>query len=341
MNMKYISLALGASMLALGLTACSGSSAESTATQDSDSLAVQDVEWTEARMDTIHLDEAFTATLEAKVKNNISAQSGGRLAQLLVQVGDRVAKGQVVARLEATQLTTAQIQLKDAQANFGRMDELYKVGGISKAQWEQAKSAMDIAREQVNNLAINTALRSPISGIVTAKNYDNGDMTSPTLPVVVIEQISPLKVTVHVSETYYQHLKEGIKATLNVESFGDRSFEGRVSNVYPTIDSQTHTVAVEVEFANRDLALRPGMYGKLLLALGKRPALMVPDRAIQRTVGSGTRFVYVHKDGVATYRVVELGSKVGALQEITSGLAPGEAVVTTGLAGLKNGAKIK
>ena len=88
---------------------------------------------------TISQDEELTTTLEAKVKNNISAQTGGRLAQLLVAVGDRVRRGQVLARLEATQLSTAQIQLKDAQTNLQRMDEVYKAGGVSRAQWEQAK----------------------------------------------------------------------------------------------------------------------------------------------------------------------------------------------------------
>ena len=83
------------------------------------------------------------------------------------------------------------------------MDELYKVGGVSKAQWEQAKSAVDQAKLAYGNAAENTVLRSPISGFVTAKNYDNGDMTSPQLPVVVIQQIAPVKAVIGVSEQYY------------------------------------------------------------------------------------------------------------------------------------------
>lgn len=80
---------------------------------------------------TISQNEELTTTLEARVKNNISAQAGGRLAQLLVAVGDRVQRGQVLARLEATQLATAQIQLKDAQTNLQRMDEVYKAGELA------------------------------------------------------------------------------------------------------------------------------------------------------------------------------------------------------------------
>lgn len=338
MKAKYTILGLS---LALLLGSCGSGTKDNGDKAGADSLAVYNVEGAAVAPQMLDLSESFTATLEAKVKNNISAQTGGRLQQLYVSIGDRVSRGQVVARLEATQLATAQVQLGDAQLAYSRMDELYKIGGVSRAQWEQAKSALTIAQTQVNNLATNTALRSPISGVVTAKNYENGDMTSPTLPVVVIEQISPVKALIHVSETYYTKLKEGLGATLSVEALGDKVFAGKVSNIYPSIDSRTHTVTVEVEFPNAQLELRPGMYGSVKLDLGTREALMIPDRAVQRTLGAGTRYVYVIKGDKVEYRVVETGRKMGDMQEITSGLSAGEVVVTAGATGLTNGAKIK
>ncbi len=338
---KYITLALVASLSGLMLTACGSGEKSSEASSTADSVEVIKVERAKVSLDTIDMGEDFTATLEAKVKNNISAQSGGRLQQLLVKVGDRVGQGQVVARLEATQLATAQIQLNDAKLAVSRMEELYKIGGVSKAQLEQAQSAYAIAKQQVNNLATNTSLRSPISGVVTAKNYDNGDMTSPSLPVVVIEQISPVKATIHVSETYYTQLKKGLSASLKVAALGDGAFTGYIANVYPTIDSKTHTVQVEVEFANKDMLLRPGMYGSLRLDLGRRAALLVPDKAVQRIVGAGKRFVYVVRDGKAVYREVEIGEKFGDKQEILAGVEAGEEVVTSGAANLSNGQAIK
>lgn len=338
---KYITLALAATVSSLVMIACGSGDKKPEQVAQTDSVEAIKVERARVELDTIDISEKFTATLEAKVKNNISAQTGGRLQQLLVKVGDRVGQGQVVARLEATQLATAQIQLNDAKLAVSRMSELYKIGGVSKAQLEQAESALAIAQQQVNNLATNTSLRSPISGIVTAKNYDNGDMTSPSLPVVVIEQISPVKATIHVSEAYYTQLQKGLSASLSVEALGEGTFDGTIANVYPTIDSKTHTVQVEVEFANKDMLLRPGMYGSLKLDLGRRAALLVPDKAVQRIVGAGKRFVYVVHDGKAVYREVEIGEKFGDKQEILAGLEAGEEVVSSGAAKLSNGQAVK
>lgn len=338
-TIKTLSLAL----LSAGLLAsCSSSSSSSSkATEEQSADTVRLVEVAPAEMRALSLSEEFTAQLEAKVVNNITAQAGGRLKQLLVKVGDRVGAGQAVARMEATQAAQAQIQLADAKTNFARMDELYKVGGVSKAQWEQAKSAVDQAKLAYGNAAENTVLRSPISGFVTAKNYDNGDMTSPQLPVVVIQQIAPVKAVIGVSEQYYSYLKKGAAATLSVDALGEETFSGIVTNIFPTLDPVTHTVSTEIEVANKDLKLRPGMYARVHLDFGTKEALTVPDKAIVRQAGSGARYVYVFSGGKAVYRAVELGQQQGDLYEVVSGLNAGDQVITSAPSNLKNGLSVK
>ena len=336
-TMKTLSLAL----LSAGLLASCSSSSSSKATEEQSADTVRLVEVATAEMRALSLSEEFTAQLEAKVVNNITAQAGGRLKQLLVKVGDRVGAGQAVARMEATQAAQAQIQLADAKTNFARMDELYKVGGVSKAQWEQAKSAVDQAKLAYGNAAENTVLRSPISGFVTAKNYDNGDMTSPQLPVVVIQQIAPVKAVIGVSEQYYSYLKKGAAATLSVDALGEETFSGVVTNIFPTLDPVTHTVSTEIEVANKDLKLRPGMYARVHLDFGTKEALTVPDKAIVRQAGSGARYVYVFSGGKAVYRAVELGQQQGDLYEVVSGLNAGDQVITSAPSNLKNGLSVK
>lgn len=336
-TIKTLSLAL----LSAGLLASCSSSSSSKATEEQSADTVRLVEVAPAEMRALSLSEEFTAQLEAKVVNNITAQAGGRLKQLLVKVGDRVGAGQAVARMEATQASQAQIQLADAKTNFARMDELYKVGGVSKAQWEQAKSAVDQAKLAYGNAAENTVLRSPISGFVTAKNYDNGDMTSPQLPVVVIQQIAPVKAVIGVSEQYYSYLKKGAAATLSVDALGEETFSGIVTNIFPTLDPVTHTVSTEIEVANKDLKLRPGMYARVHLDFGTKEALTVPDKAIVRQAGSGARYVYVFSGGKAVYRAVELGQQQGALYEVVSGLNAGDQVITSAPSNLKNGLSVK
>lgn len=336
-TIKTLSLAF----LSAGLLASCSSSSSSKATEEQSADTVRLVEVAPAEMRALSLSEEFTAQLEAKVVNNITAQAGGRLKQLLVKVGDRVGAGQAVARMEATQAAQAQIQLADAKTNFARMDELYKVGGVSKAQWEQAKSAVDQAKLAYGNAAENTVLRSPISGFVTAKNYDNGDMTSPQLPVVVIQQIAPVKAVIGVSEQYYSYLKKGATATLSVDALGEETFSGIVTNIFPTLDPVTHTVSTEIEVANKDLKLRPGMYARVHLDFGTKEALTVPDKAIVRQAGSGARYVYVFSGGKAVYRAVELGQQQGDLYEVVSGLNAGDQVITSAPSNLKNGLSVK
>lgn len=336
-TIKTLSLAL----LSAGLLASCSSSSSSKATEEQSADTVRLVEVAPAEMRALSLSEEFTAQLEAKVVNNITAQAGGRLKQLLVKVGDRVGAGQAVARMEATQAAQAQIQLADAKTNFARMDELYKVGGVSKAQWEQAKSAVDQAKLAYGNAAENTVLRSPISGFVTAKNYDNGDMTSPQLPVVVIQQIAPVKAVIGVSEQYYSYLKKGAAATLSVDALGEETFSGIVTNIFPTLDPVTHTVSTEIEVANKDLKLRPGMYARVYLDFGTKEALTVPDKAIVRQAGSGARYVYVFSGGKAVYRAVELGQQQGDLYEVVSGLNAGDQVIISAPSNLKNGLSVK
>ncbi len=336
-NSKWRAVALAA--VTIALTGC-GSKQADHGNAPTDSVSVRTVELDTVKRDIIALSGNYTATLTAKVTNNISAQSGGRLARLLVQVGDRVGRGQVVAHLDDTQLNQAKIQLDDATTNYSRVSELYEIGGISKVQWEQARSAMNIAREAYNNLMNNTILRSPVAGVVTAKNYDAGDMTSPNLPVVVVEQIVPVKAVINVSEAYYKFLRKGMKASVAVDALGG-SFDGYVANVYPTVDATTHTIPVEVEIPNRDALLRPGMYGRVSLDLGTSEATLVPDKAVRRMVGSGQRYVYACAGGKAVYRPIEIGDLHGDRYAVVSGLEPGEAVIVSAVESLTDGTPVQ
>ena len=326
-------------LLSTGLLTSCSSSSKSTEEQNTDTVRL--VEVAPAEMRALSLSEEFTAQLEAKVLNNITSQTGGRLKQLLVKVGDRVSAGQAVARMEPTQSLQAQLQLADAKSNYSRMDELYKVGGISKAQWEQAKSTLEQAKIAYNHATENTILRSPITGFVTAKNYDSGDMTSPQLPVVVIQQIAPVKAVIGVSEQYYASLKKGATASLTVDALGEETFSGTVTNIHPTLDPTTHTVSTEIEVANKDHKLRPGMYARVHLAFGSREALTIPDKAVVRQAGTGARYVYVFSEGKAVYRAVELGAQQGDYYEVLSGLNAGDQVIISAPSTLKNGLSVR
>ena len=124
------------------------------------------------------------------------------------------------------------------------------------------KTQLDVAKTAYENLKENTRLVSPINGIVTARNYDSGDMIGGE-PVVTIEQMSPVKLLVNVSESFYTRVRKGMDVNVKVEVYGDEIFHGKVSLIYPTVDPQTRTFPVEIKLPNKDLKVRPGMFARV------------------------------------------------------------------------------
>lgn len=251
--------------------------------------------------------QEYTATVEAEAKNNIAPSSPVRIDQIFVEVGDRVSKGQKLVQMDAANLKQTKLQLDNQEIEFNRMDELYKVGGASKSEWDASKMQLDVQRTAYKNLLENTSLVSPINGVVTARNYDNGDMYSGGNPVLVVEQITPVKLMINVSESYFTQVKKGAPVDVKLDVYGDEIFKGTINLIYPTIDAATRTFPIEIKLDNRDQRVRPGMFARATLNFGTADNVVVPDLAIVKQAGSGDRYVYVYKDGKVSYNKVELG----------------------------------
>lgn len=284
--------------------------------------------------------QEYAATVEAEVKNNIFPATPSRIEKINVEVGDRVVKGQRLVDMDSSNLKQAKLQLDNQLVEFKRIDELYRVGGLSKSDWENAKTMLDVKQTAYKYLLDNTSLVSPINGIVTARNYDNGDMCSATSPVLVVEQISPVKLKINASESLYSYMKKGKKVSVKFDVYGDEDFNGVIDLVYPTINPNTRTFMVEVKMDNRDMRVKPGMYAKVLIKLSDAERVMVSDRAVVKQPGSGDRYVYVYKDGVVSYNKVELGRRINDEYEIKGGIEPNSQVVVAGQAKLSNGAEV-
>lgn len=285
--------------------------------------------------------QEFTAMIESKIKNNITSQSPMRIMRLNAEVGDRVSRGQVLATLDNSNLSQIKAQMDKAKLDYNRAVELYKVGGYSKAQLDQFQTAYQIVKTQYNNMLTNTVLRSPVSGVVTARNYDNGDMPNMSMPIYVVEQIAPVKLKLNVSEQYYGKLKNKMPVSINVESLPDEDFEGYVGLIYPSVDPTTHTFGVEITIPNRNQKLRPGMYAKATIDLGQHTSIVVPTTAVNKQQGSGERYVFVYNGGKVKRHTVEVGRMIDANYEILSGIDAGNVVVTNGSSSLEDGQLVK
>ena len=273
----------------------------------------------------------FTATVEAEAKNNIAPTSPGRISKIFVEVGDQVRKGQKLVQMDAANLTQLKLQLDNQETEFKRVDELYKVGGASKAEWDAAKTNLDVRRSSYENLLENTQLVSPLNGVVTARNFDNGDLyTSTQTPVLVVEQIAPVKLMVNVSEPNFPKVSKGMPVKVKLDVYEGEEFEGKVSLVYPTIDAATHTFPVEITLANANQRVRPGMFARVTMNFGSKNHVVVPDMAVVKRAGSGDRYVYVYNNGKVSYNKVELGRRMGTEYELISGVDNNSQVVIAG-----------
>ena len=285
--------------------------------------------------------QVYPTTIEADIVNNIAPQSAARISRIYVEIGDKVNAGQTLARMDEVNLEKARLQLINDSIEFGRIEQLHEIGATSQSDYEAMTLKYDVSKKTYKNLLENTILKSPISGVVTARNYDEGDMYAMTQPLFVVQKINPVKMLINISESKYSQIKKGMEVDITTDAYGDQAFKGTVDLIYPTINSMTHTFPVEVKYANKDLTLRPGMFARVTVNYGDNFRVVVPDRAIMKQVGSGEQYVYVlNEDNTVTYTVVELGRRMGNKYEVISGLDDNATVVLTGQTKLKNGIKV-
>lgn len=324
---------------ALLLASCGGEQKAETAAEvkvdEKPEVKIQKVE-----MHSVPQTETYTATIESEVKNNIAPNTPYRIERVLADVGDVVRKGQVLVTLDASNMKQLKLQIGHQKLEFSRTDELYKVGGASKAEWDNAKLQLDIMETQLKQMEENIQLVSPIDGVVTVRNYDDGDMYGSAGPVLTVEQLNPVELVINVSETYYKNMVKGMPVEVTLDAYEGETFSGKVSTVYPTINKTTHTFPVEVTIANPDNKVRPGMFARATVNFGDVQRVVVPDMAVVKQIGSGDRFVYVYKDGKVSYNKVQIGRHMGEYYEIISGVESGSDVVVAGQTRLVDGKEV-
>lgn len=282
----------------------------------------------------------YTATVEAFKTNNITTSTPNRIKQILVDIGSAVSAGQQVVVLDNVNIEQLKVRLDNTERDYNRAVKLLEIGGGTQQSVDQLKTELDAARRQYTNMVENTVLVSPINGVVTARNYDPGDMTS-TLPILTVEQLKPVKVLVNVNENDFAKVHKGMKAEIKLDVYGDELFTGTVALIHPTINPDTRTFTVEINIDNRDERVRPGMFARVSLSFGEATHVVVPDRAVVKMSGSGNKYVYVYKDGKVSYNKVELGQRLDNSYEVLSGVDDGDNVVISGQSRLADGAEVE
>ncbi len=330
---------LGLSFLAL--MACSEKKQDAKVTTEE--LVKKPVKTTPVVLETIQIEENYTATINAYDKVYLAPNMPGRIKDVKVEVNDHVKKGQRIVNMDNSQLVQLEVNFANLEKDLARMDTLIKYEAISQQVYDQTRASYQATKASLNNLRENTVLNAPFSGVVTGRYYDDNEIYSgsPNVAgksaIVTIEAIDKLKVEVNMSERFYPKVKNGLKTTLTTDIYPNEKFEGEVSLVYPTIDPATRTFTVEITIPNTDHRLRPGMFSKVDVNLGEKKAIMVPASTVMILDGTNQRYVFVEKNGKAKFVKVKLGARFDDRLEIISDeIKLGDHLIVAGQVNLNN-----
>ncbi len=327
--------------VAVCILACGGKKDEKKADK---ALKQEKVETQVLQKEEIARELELSATLEGYESMSISPSVTGKIEHIYVEVGSVVSKGQLLVRMDQTQLNTTKINLANAQTEFARVEALKESGSVSQQVYDQTKSQLELLKENEKFLETNTFVKAQFSGVISAKNYENGELYSGA-PILALAQISTLKAIINIPESYYPLVKKGMKVNVYSDIYKDNAFPATIEIVYPTIDPASHTFQAKLRIPNPSQKIRPGMYVKTTLALGRAETIVVPYQAVLKLTGSNDRYVFLNDGGKARRVAVRLGQRfddrVEIVPETAGELNEGDELVVVGQARLIDGSPLK
>ena len=319
---------------ALALMACSK---EKSTEQEE---RVEQVRTTVLQPREIEREISVSTNLQGYLTQNVAPSVTGKIEHIYREVGDRVSTGADLVRMDQTQYKTTKISMGNLEIEKTRIEMLLKTGSATQQQYDQIIAQYNSTKEQLEFLQTNTYVKAPFSGVISAKNYEDGELYSGQ-PILVLTQIDKLKALVAIPETYFPQFKPGMKLTLTSEIYPDQVFPATVEVIYPTIDATSHTFQVKIVIPNGKNLLRPGMYVTTTIGLGKAKAIVAPYQAVEKLVGANDRYVFINDNGRAKRVSVELGQRFDQeIELISPEIVPGVEMVTTGQHKLVDGVKI-
>lgn len=288
-----------------------------------------------------------TANLVPESEVDILAEWEGRLAQLYVEEGDRIEKGQILAALADDDaeilVNKARVRAENARLAFERSTRLHDQELISEDNLEKISLDKEIAEQELAEAQWRlekTRIRAPFGGVLTERAAQPGQHVRPGDNLFRIADFTPLVARIYLPEKDVLTLEEGRSVRLALKADDSVRFDGRIRRISPVVDTATGTVKVTVEAHQVPRSVRPGAFVRVdIVRESRQAALLLPREAIVRELQNA--FVFVAEDGVASKRPVTLGLEEDGRVEVTSGIELGEQVVVAGQGGLKDGAAVK
>ena len=296
----------------------------------------------------MHLAEelATTGTLRADEQVELVSEVAGRVTEILFDEGARVQRGQVLLRLDSTELEAELAQrvhrLELAKQREGRRRQLRDEGVVSQDDYDFARNQLEVLRSEMDLIRARlekTELRAPFSGRIGLRAVSPGSYLSPQTPIATLQDLNPMKVEFTVPEQYATRLGPGQIIEFAVKGHAE-SFEGTVYAIEPGVDSETRSLTLRARCPNPDGILRPGSFADVRLVVEEASdALAVPSLAVVPELGG--KKVFVLANGKAEARQVETGIRTAERVQITSGLAAGEQVITSAIQQMRSGLEVE
>jgi membrane fusion protein (multidrug efflux system) len=293
-------------------------------------------------------DISFTGDVLPFRQVNVTSRVGGVVEKVLVQMGDRVSGGQLLAQIDTTELAQQWLQAaassNQTRSNYNRSRDLLAKSLISQEEFDNAESASRIAdatREAARLRLEFASIRAPFSGVITRRYLDAGAVvTVGSSQLFTVMDFDVVKIVVEVLEKDVARITTGMEASLKVDAYPDQIFTGRVVRSSESLSPQTRTMAIEIDVPNRDHRLKPGMFASVSITLARHPeAMVIPSKALQKD-GTGY-FVWKVSEGVAAKQRVEVGKIMEESTEIISGLAPTDSFVSEGMQLIRTETKVE
>ncbi len=298
------------------------------------------VETAPLAMSDISRELEFSTTLQGWQTLNVSPSLTGKIEHIYVEVGTSVGAGANLVRMDQNQYTTTKLTYTNLGVEMERMESLRESGAVSQQVYDQTRLSYEQTKETLEFLEKNTYVKAPFAGVISAKNYEDGELYSGQ-PILVLTQIYTLKALIAIPESYYPNVKKGMAVTLTSEIYPGETFPATIDIVYPTVDPASHTFQARLRIPNSGLKLRPGMYVRTKMSLGMARAMVVPYQAVLKLTGSNDRYVFLDDGGVAKRVFVTLGQRFDENIEIISDeLHEGDRLVVVGQAKLVDGSKL-
>lgn len=287
-----------------------------------------------------------TGNFQAISELDFASEVSGRIVTIQVKEGDRVSKGQLLARIDdkylQNELATAKANFEQAKVNKERFDQLIKTGGITQTQFEDVTLNYQNTKTRLENVQLrlqDTYIKAPISGIINNKYIETGSYITPGTKLFNIVETESLELVVNVTESQALEVKEGEKVKVVADAIPNQSIDGKVTYVGVKADkSLSYPVKIAIN-NDSDPAIKAGMFGTATFEKGQTATVLaIPRAAIIGSLQSPQ--VYVITDQKAILTDITIGKTDGNTVEITSGLNPGEQVIISGQINLENGSKV-